>query len=394
MSEEEVRSWLTERLHRNLPDSIWQFLLKVGYIADLEFNIDEEDREEKLDALATMAKGIIKIYNDRPITNKKRESNDIPADIVASIKVLLERSRVFSDYLKDCAERSDLVRRFRKSILNGQTLSPEEARLFLRSPALRFLPVQTFAERGIPFTKHLSSVLEPSIEIDSSGAFIIHGKLAIFWAGNAEQIPFSNKSLMKSEVLPYPQHVTLAMPNELAQHPKLFVGERTAFARLAFSNKILTEQYPWKESDATWFMLTGEAPQVFPIHVETSHWGTTDYRNPRIQITVEPWVPAKLVMKAYCAAQRKQRGRKENHLLSGDSFQLFHFLRKQDLRGNLRDKSNRPNWTELLNRWNSDHQDHRYSNVGSFRNSCLRVWENIVFPSLPKQEENDRKETE
>src|SRR5439155_14375019 len=76
------------------------------------------------------------------------------------LDTLRAQSEALSKYLAQQAAASPALRRFRRDILGGRPLAPEEARGFLRSPTMRFLQRGQFQRLGIPIAGHGARLLD------------------------------------------------------------------------------------------------------------------------------------------------------------------------------------------------------------------------------------------
>jgi hypothetical protein len=90
--------------------------------------------------------------------------------------------------------------------------------------------------------------------------------------------------------------------------------------------KALTKAHPWDVDQATWFVLTGDAPLVRPIQAKiNSSWMLGRRALTTISLNVQPWVPAETVENVYRQVQSRVLGG-ENKRIGDKSLRLLEFV--------------------------------------------------------------------
>jgi hypothetical protein len=76
---------------------------------------------------------------------------------------------------------------------------------------------------------------------------------------------------------------------------------RSPLSQLHAVSTRLAGRYGWRDYQATWFVLTGRPPLVWPLDVEDFY---VNERPVAIRVVAAPWVPARAVMEAYRRTQK------------------------------------------------------------------------------------------
>ncbi len=175
--------------------------------------------------------------------------------------------------------------------------------------------------------------------------------------------------------------------------------ERPHAEQLDKLTKELKRVYFWKETNASWFVLTGYIPPVDTFNVKiSSTWRPHGPRFETITLTVEPWLSAEKVKRIYSDTQRQILG-KDNGRVGEKSLKLLEFVAKQRESGD-------SSWRELMENWNETYPEWAYTAKDpeharrKFYNAHKRAYERVVAPryqyagglrwSLSREERQER----
>jgi hypothetical protein len=138
----------------------------------------------------------------------------------------------------------------------------------------------------------------------------------------------------------------------------------------------LAWRYPWAERDAFWFVLTGEYPRVSPVELGHDYKEHRDLYRHRIILSVDPWVSAKTVGRAYRAAQDIVLAGRDNRPLRARNLALVRFIAaRRDAHGK------RPRWKDLLEEWNQTcNPEWTYDRISTFAKAVDRAEMTLRFP--------------
>src|SRR5215213_2852842 len=126
---------------------------------------------------------------------------------------------------------------------------------------------------------------------------------------------------------------------------------------------------------ASWFVLTGEAPEVRPLDARWITKGGSEYLNPqwRILLTVPPWLPEVEVSRAYRLMQQQiLEGR--NRLPDPKTLEVARFVWEQQRRNGYE----RPHWTEFFEQWREQYPGAPIKSYNNFRTICMRGVEAVA----------------
>jgi hypothetical protein len=144
----------------------------------------------------------------------------------------------------------------------------------------------------------------------------------------------------------------------------------------------LAQTFLWRADDASWFVLCAlYTPPVLTFSVDTNvaRWehgpeiGT-------ITLTVEPWMPAKIVLAMYKGAQSKMLGKKP-HQVSKGRLRLLEFVETM---------TEGWSWRERMDWWNELHPGEQYENVRNFRNAYREVRARVLEPGYTPAERDEK----
>lgn len=131
----------------------------------------------------------------------------------------------------------------------------------------------------------------------------------------------------------------------------------------------LAKHYHWRDYEAAWFVLTGDAPRFQILTATLFRSSGRDYypNTARITVTADPCVDAKTVEKLYRSAQRQLLGG-DNRKLAQRTLEAARFAAQQI-------KKNGPeSWRRRTERWNRLFPQWRYMSRGGLRQAFEKFW--------------------
>lgn len=361
------------RKKRTIPASSWAYLAELGFVEDaLGRNFDDEAVAfivEEFDKLAAASPGSSN-SGGRPkgaAENKQLEMLHFEPDLD---EYEVERGKAYEEYLAKVAslvEKAATTRRsavgdprrlsvadYREEILGDKTLSSDEARGFLKSPAAAMLENDEFRISGIPPVHTATSEVIGSGE-DERGFY--------------ESIKLS---IDPPSMAIYPVYVRPGRPTEELQFPgrdgkteAVSVRPLSVLGELLELVDHLYRFTLWERADIAWFVLTGETPPLPPLQVHRSMMYSRHYASREIVLRVSPWVHEKTVTKAYKAIQSRTLGH-INQPMGKKNLALFRFLVERLDPVDLLSGGRMPDGSKLLAEWNSMHPEWKINETKNF----------------------------
>src|SRR5918995_1118708 len=167
---EETRVRLAKALRRDrIPDPVWDNLLERDLVQDYEKG------EFEWEYLVDQTRFQLKAYNQTLAEANVRGSSG--TDTTKSVKEVEpelgayeeDRAEAMGKHVALQASLDPHVRYFRKIVLAGELLNPEQACTFVRSAANQCFDIAWFIERQIPIREHYSHVYSDGGPIDEDG---------------------------------------------------------------------------------------------------------------------------------------------------------------------------------------------------------------------------------
>jgi hypothetical protein len=132
--------------------------------------------------------------------------------------------------------------------------------------------------------------------------------------------------------------------------------------------------YPWRPTDAVWFVLTGKPPEA--VAAELSY----DHQRNLLTLVFSPWVSERTVRRAYQRARwHLELG--ENRGLTDKALAVMNFVAEESEK-----RGSRSTWEGLRRLWNRLHVDDeawRYESVQGLRQACLRAEASLGIRKKP-----------
>lgn len=397
-----VRKKLKRAVRQELPEFVWEDQKLREKVEDYLEARNDADREDAWSILVEEAERLMRLVEnakaealegiESSITEgdlrereeasrgHQKEGGKLEATsfISAKTKAML---RAMSELFAQLAHQYPEVVEFRDKVLGGRLLTEDEAHNLLASYAARLFTLEQFSDWKIPVIGHDSELVEydhglDKDEIDHRATIRVdppeatktvryafpHGK-----GTNIRCVVQGERAVLQA-VIPPNQRDAFAgrMPIVLRGGYKYppFLWPGSVVDKLYDLAEELSDQFDWPDKDAaTWFILTGKAPEVRPIN---ARWETKTgkYLNPqwRIRLTIPPWLPEKEVLKAY----RQMRGQ----VLEGTKLpktttplEVARFVREQDRLNGYKRRS----WKSLHEQWKEEHPG---ATLPTYNNFC------------------------
>ena len=399
---EETRVRLAKALRRNrVPDPVWDNLLERDLVQDYEKG------EFELEYLVDQTRFQLKTYNqtraetnvrDSSGTDTMNSSKEVEPELGAYEK---DRAEALGEYIALRASLDSHVRYFRKVVLGGKLLTPEQARTFVQSAANQCFDIAWFIERRISMSEHYSHVYSDGWAIDEDGVkcrfddIYVDPPGEVFRKVTYEPLDFSHRDILSVRYLE-------EIPVE--------VGSVLDLLRKVSGRLVENSGYPWGVPEAAWFVLTGEATPAVALAGRIDTFPGDVMWHGTITLTAEIWVPAETVLRYYREMQKDVLEGRDNRPLSARSLALFSFVTEQvrnvvlevekpryeaffdsegkvDLAPSEEELQpsklvGRPSWRALQQQWNRRYSDPkwRYEDVRNFRRAILNAASVMLSP--------------
>ena len=316
----------------------------------------------------------------------------------------LERSWAFSEYVSRIAGEDDNVRRFRSKYLDGGVIGAGPARTLLTSPAAAIWPSLEFHVSGFPLLGHTHRVVRE--ERDDRGRYVL---AEVYDAVSGVRRPVTDRRPLEAGAWGVAGRARDALSNsedareikgwELLSFPdredglhRVCVLTGSVLWELRERVQKLILRYPWQESEAAWFLLTGETPWVAPVTLQARGVGIDGMVERQfVTIKVEPWVSEETVRRTYREAQvRMLRG--DNRPAKSKQLDLFRFVSSRTDPFTLYGKERARAARKLVPEWDRENPDDAYgTDTRRFWRDYDRAVELIAQPmSAAKRRENER----
>jgi hypothetical protein len=133
-----------------------------------------------------------------------------------------------------------------------------------------------------------------------------------------------------------------------AGHKRLcHIDPKSPLRGLARWADFLALEYPWSQSQAAWFLLTGEAPLIAPVTAIIDGPDTCRSFALKISVTAMPHVSRDSVADTYEAAKRWALGTRSGQLPSVRRQMMADYVERLATA-----EGKRPTWKEAQRRWN------------------------------------------
>lgn len=304
ISADDVRAELDHKLHGTLRDGEWDDLEEDHYVKEVI------EGNETVDHLAERVRKHRVIYGGRPTPRPPtpRFADDAPSStgpLGDSLAVSLHDVAVSVLLAEQAAEHEDVIR-FRETYLSGGLLDAADVDEWIKARR----PGKGGPVTSLLVLRYAAAGVEHSVPID--------------------------------------------------------LDDRGPLPQLHGVAYVLTRAYPWQESTATTFVLTGRAPLASRLLV-TADTARANAASARINLTVDPTIDPKEVESAY----RRVRG----ELFGGNRYRP---LSEKHIRLAMFPMEGTP--AEDMARWNRKNSDWKYDRVNNFARDRRRARERLLEP--------------
>jgi len=363
MTESELREQVAKKLRlSDVPEELWKDLVERRFIQGVlqgDESISDVVKEIKRELRLTQQLA-------KRSTPPGRKANVVARPFLQAHE--RARAQALAEWLGHHVAAIPRVRQLREKLFAGGTLSADQAKTVLQSPALRFLSWDRCMALGIPLVGHEAHIVTEHDEVTSTHRFI-DVTLYITWTGGSflgechwEEEHHGSGTRLKRIMLPRWREVE--------------VWPESILEELHQCSAWLAWRYPWEEREAFWFVLTGAYPRVSPVELGEDHKDHRDLYRHRIILYVDPWVSAKTVGRAYRAAQDIVLAGRDNRPLRARNLALVRFVvARRDAHGK------RPRWKDLLEEWNQTcNPEWTYDRISTFAKAVDRAEMTLRFP--------------
>lgn len=382
----ELKPWLSRKLKLAGPrfDVIWKDLQRSRDIESTQ--IDEED---DLEYLVKQARRFLKVSDGLRSADRRRGRSKDPQPAEFLTDVEKRRAQAFALYLARLAEAHAEVRQFRADFLQSSVLGRDQAIAFVNSVANQRVAAQRLRNAAVPFVGHESELLGDGVSGEMGGRPPDAAKVRVRWDNRSQDFdlpssPPGGSSGRDWDDLPFSPETVGFVPS--ASVP-VWPDSPLSSAKIVVTQ--LINRYPWNPGPTTWFLLTGEPPQVPPFKRSgRRRMGNSDpgepitvpsYVHERVIFEISPWVSVRTLAHYYRVIQTAHN-RSDNRMPSEKVLELFIFI--EQMRRQL-DKL--PSWTEVLRKWNlslGTKPGWRYESRSSIRAAYTRALEQIARGSF------------
>ena len=263
------------------------------------------------------------------------------------------------------------VIRFRNGYLGGTPISETAAYGVLNSPAAAHLRWEFLERSDIPVVGHTSRIVSHTESRDPAHPGRTRDRLefAIDWDGGHHET-FTEDSRQTADYL------TLEYPKDQNEMATVLVKPESPLGRLKTLATELAGKYLWDEAEATWFVLTGATPSTPAFFAQLEGCWDEEHALLRINLSIQPWVSAKTVMRFYRQQQQRLLGHRNRHpqlkslVLMDAVAQMRHDGRT---------------WLECLDGWNRSHPRplrYRRADVRNFRRDYEAIYSLVIKPNF------------
>lgn len=353
MAEDALRRKV-EKATGELPDTVWRFLEKEGYL--------HVEGEEDLDVIVSGARNALLLAT--PVRPKRaRMRRGLKAPSLEHHPRLLDieelRRDVLTEHFAKEAARHPEVRRFRREVLAGGTLTQEEAHRWLESEAVCTFSLPAFRDAGIDPLHHESSLVSHKVESGVYHAEIrVEGRRALWKYDEPIDALQSSPSFGDGR-----QDTWIKTDKE-----KIRVDYRvgSVFAALISAAwRTVLPGYPHGADMKVWFFLTDYFPPVLAAEGSWMYSERATHRLASINLELAPWVSVDTVSGAFRKMQSELLKR-HNRPISRRRLTLFRFVTAKT-----NEDGEVPTWRSLLPIWNSNFPEWPYKDV---RNLSRDYW--------------------
>jgi hypothetical protein len=375
MTADEVRELLEKELGGPFTDTTW----KRVYKNDVEYYLQNQNPRE-WQTLKGQAEDLFEYEKElkqelasdgnptprkrRQRQRKSRQNQEVEEEhwFPELSREEMLRAEVYGEYLAKVAAAHFYVARYRKRVLGERTatFTPDQAHSLIRSPAAQALPTSFFRGVRIPVGDHDAAFLDPESHLDEEESVGDYATIRVRWSENPEGIEWS----VQSVVTEGKDGTRLWFRNEKGKDEFIAVRRDSVLGELQRRSSRLTEQFPWREAQATWFILTGEPPLVPPVEVRYTSRPARVHLKPsgdterfgygEVNISAAHWVSEQIVAEVFFNLQQRILPGEQNRTLGWRRLELLRFVLERENPVELTRASRRRIGKELVEAWDKE----------------------------------------
>ena len=405
---QQARKELAKRLGiTNVPPFVWKEL--VEHSDDLIRHAYPHGDEDEWDDLKRKAREIMRLSSGR--TGHQSPPGRVPTEERPAWQLKeeeLERSWAFSEYVSRIADTESGVRRFRSRYLGGHFIQPHRARALLTSPAVAIWPSLEFKVSRFSVLDHTYRVVQEGR--DDKGPYSL---VEAHDAASGIRKCFKDRRPLPTGAWSVSGRATDALSNtedtreikgwKLLSFPdeedgihRVCVKRASVLGELRKLSDELIRWYPWWESEAVWFVLTGDTPWISPVTLQARGTGRSGlFEHQFITIKAEPWVSEETIRRTYREAQvRMLQG--DNRPVKDKQIKLFRFVSARTNPYGIYREERAKDAKTLIAEWDRENPDDAYgSDTRRFWRDYDRSLLLIAQPiSAAEQRERERSSRE
>ena len=138
----------------------------------------------------------------------------------------------------------------------------------------------------------------------------------------------------------------------------------------------LERDYGWRQNEAAWFVLNGEAPRLRPLTTRASiHRSKHGPSSCEITLQVAPWIPSEDVEKAFTQMRDQVRRSSGPGTVGERRLEVLRFVEEEHEK-----RGRRSNFEELLQMWNREHPRWAYADYRALSKAYREAYQEVVHP--------------
>jgi hypothetical protein len=187
----------------------------------------------------------------------------------------------------------------------------------------------------IPVGDHNAEFRDHEFDLDEGNAINDYATIRVWWAEKPEGI----EQRVPRTVTEGKDLAWFYFRNREGEDDHMAVRQDSVLGELQRVARRLTEQFPWREAQATWFVLTGEPPLVSPVktrytsdpaNVHLPSGETIRFAYGEVIISAAPWISEKIVAEAYYNLQSRILPGEQNRALGRRRLEVLRFVLQRE----------------------------------------------------------------
>jgi len=328
---------LERRLRKPPDDAIWSYLEETRWVSEVLGTSDADDAQESFN-------GLVAEYRSLEPLRGPRRRRDVHIRAAAPDKRWEALARVIAAE----ANRVPKVRWFRREVLRGRLLRPDEVMDWMKEQAHRDERVVWI--RGV-------EPLGSSVDFEhplrpSKSAILAYLQVAL------DEMEWSD---FRPETLRY----TYPGEGQIGGDPVEEISDKVQVTpgpllHLKETVEDLTDRYPWwDEGESVTFVLAEKAPRCSPAR--------GSYRSSELVLRIDPRFSGKKLVQFYAQMRRRLRPMRKGKPMSDKSLELAVFHAENP----------GPSWNTKMEKWNGVHPKFHYSDRRLFSRDARTAYTRV-----------------